>query len=471
MSLLKKKKLIAVFVIFSFLLLVFLFYTVSCGSSFIGMGNSILNSDSQNFERNYSRALGCSRENKSVKFIVNYLSNKNYLVLFLNNAEIRPGGGFMGSYADIKFKDNVLSSWSISDIYIPDGQLEGHVDPPLPIQQAFRTGDWKLRNANWDVNFPDAAHDIVWFFEKGKVDNIDGIIAINLGLVNKWLEIIGPVKPYDFAETVNSQNFSSIAQSYAEDDFFPGSTKKGNYLSSVGKAIFDKTLHINSIQKLKLIHLIYTQLQKQQILIWLKDDDQERLINSLAWDGSLGSYAYDYTYPIESNLGVNKANYFVDRSIVKNVDIDDGQTKSTLKIIWSNNYNSDNLKSKWSGDYLNYQRIVLPLNAQILKITTDRAGLKLDNNKDFFNLPDPKDDLTYTEEIKNNFKIIGFWISIPKQSSGSVTLEYSLPKPTTRGYSFVFKHQPGIYKIPMTIYLNNRQVFNKVVESDLFFQK
>jgi hypothetical protein len=65
------------------------------------------------------------------------LGNKNYLVLLQNDTELRPSGGFLGSYAKVELASTGIKNISVQDIYVPDGQLLGHVDPPLPIQQAF----------------------------------------------------------------------------------------------------------------------------------------------------------------------------------------------------------------------------------------------------------------------------------------------------------------------------------------------
>lgn len=57
----------------------------------------------------------------------------------------------MGSYA------RLLPQLQILDIYTPDGQLAGHVEPPAPIQKAFQNGEWRLRDSNWDPDFTVAA--------------------------------------------------------------------------------------------------------------------------------------------------------------------------------------------------------------------------------------------------------------------------------------------------------------------------
>src|SRR3989344_469487 len=80
-----------------------------------------------------------------------YLDGKTYIVLLQNNTELRATGGFMGSYARIETDKAGIKKIEVQDIYQPDGQIAGHVEPPYPVQEAFRQGWWKLRDSNWDI--------------------------------------------------------------------------------------------------------------------------------------------------------------------------------------------------------------------------------------------------------------------------------------------------------------------------------
>jgi hypothetical protein len=60
--------------------------------------------------------------------------DKNYLILFQNNMELRPTGGFIGSYGVANFGGGKMNGLNINDIYSADGQLKGHIEPPLPIK-------------------------------------------------------------------------------------------------------------------------------------------------------------------------------------------------------------------------------------------------------------------------------------------------------------------------------------------------
>ena len=230
------RKILIFFVFLIALVILPIFY---CSSNINNLFNAVVSGDKENFDESYAKTKYCFGNNDLLSNLPRFLSGK-YLVLLQNNYELRPTGGFMGSYAIITFEGGVLKNWEVQDIYTPDGQIEGHVPPLVPFQQAFKTGDWRLPNSNWNPNFPDAVDDMLWFFAKGGVGDIDGVIAVNFELFEKLIQIVGPFKPYDFDEEVNIDNFYELAQGTAEDNFFPGSRAKKNYLSGVATTLFDK---------------------------------------------------------------------------------------------------------------------------------------------------------------------------------------------------------------------------------------
>ena len=59
--------------------------------------------------------------------ILGFEGKRKYLVLFQNNMELRPGGGFIGSYGILEMENGVVKQFKVSDIYDADGKLTIHV--------------------------------------------------------------------------------------------------------------------------------------------------------------------------------------------------------------------------------------------------------------------------------------------------------------------------------------------------------
>lgn len=373
---------------------------------------------------------------------------KTYLVLLQNNMELRPTGGFMGSYAKLKFVQGGLEKIFVQDIYVPDGQIPGHVDPPWPIQEAFKQGWWRLRDANWDPDFPKAAKVIDWFFQKGKEEKSDGIIAVNLFLFQDLMKIFGPLKLLDYSETVKAENLYQIVQSYSEVGFFPGSTQKKDILSSLALVFLDKLKNLNKKEILPVFFLVWQNLGEKQILFSFTNQKWQETFQRIGWDGSLKKVDFssekefnDYLFLVETNLGANKANCCVERELEQIVDLTDAQViRENLKIYFKN---QSRLQTPyppffWGGNYINFLRIYLPISAERIKVFFQQEEIG-------------PEKMLFEENKALDLQVLGFFVTIPALSQRTVEVVYEYPKIDFKDYHLVIQKQSGIEFLPYTL--------------------
>ena len=198
--------------------------------------------------------------------------HKTYLVLLQNTMELRPTGGFLGSFAMLNFDNGVLSSMKVEDIYVPDGQLQSYVKPPKPVEEyLFQKGGWKLRDSNWDPNFPEAAKTIAWFFDKGGYHNVDGVVTVNFSLVQRILQVIGPLYLPDYNQTISAENIYSFTQVNTEKNFFPGATNKESILGGLARALMRRLEELSSKEQLAIAHTMFEALQTKDVMMWMHD--------------------------------------------------------------------------------------------------------------------------------------------------------------------------------------------------------
>src|SRR3990167_11140202 len=310
-----------------------------------------------------------------------------YIVFLLNNRELRPAGGFMGSFARVEFEKGNLVGIRVQDIYVPDGKLVGHVEPPYPVQESFRQGWWKLRDANWDPDFGSAAATVKWFLEQGGETGIKGIAAVNLDLIQRWLGVIGWVNVPEFGEVVNADNMYSLAQKYAETSWYEGSKQKQEFLGAVGEEVVNLTRNVSIRKYIPLMKLFYEELSKKQMQMWFEDEEMRRIVDSLGWGGRIEKPGreIDLLYVVESNLGANKSNCCVERRLTHDVKRDEHVTREKLRIEWMNTseYDSPVKPVFWGGNYLTYVRVVLPEEAKIQDIKVRGLILRMSTPNDF----------------------------------------------------------------------------------------
>ena len=378
---------------------------------------------------------------------------QSYLVLFQNNSELRPTGGFIGSFGLLTLEGGQLVDFEVKDVYSADGQLKGHVEPPLDLKKYLGEAGWYLRDANWDPDFPSSAARTAWFFDKETGRSVDGVIGINLVLAQKILQATGEIQLPDYQEKINADNFFERAEYYSEINFFPGSTQKQDFLGSVARVLFDKIKQGDEKIWLGLIKNLQPTFKSKDLLVWLKDDEANKILSDLGWGGELKNgecptsietsagkqisnvkCLEDYLMVVEANVGVNKANFFLKRSFSHQVKIDqEGEVKETLRLDYQNNSSSEAFPA---GRYKSYVRIYTPLKSELMAI----------------NIKNPLSGETIAvqdKEIKEEHdrQVFGFLLEVPIQENRSVEITYRLSEKINNDegqYQLLVQKQPGI---------------------------
>ncbi|MFH2085229.1 MAG: DUF4012 domain-containing protein [bacterium] len=375
---------------------------------------------------------------------------RKYAVLFQNNLELRATGGFIGSFAILSFENGKLYDMPIYDVYDSDGQLKGHVEPPSPIKTILGEGNWYLRDSNFDPDFPTSARRAEWFINKSLNFNLDGTIAMTIPSLSALLEATGPLEIPDYNETITGGNLSERVQLHAEVNFFPGSTKKKEFLSTVASALFAKLPSQGGLVSLKLGTALADSVARKDTLISLTNTTTNHVFQTLGWNGSLVDFPCpttlnchkDYAMVVDSNFGVNKANYFIKRNIEEVITLDQNlAVNHVLRLRYQNTATSD----AWpAGTYKNYQRLYLPIGTTIGKI---RVGDKELATKD------------YTVYSEHNRAVLSYLVSVPIKETVIVQIEYTtpqLPQENELLYTWYWQKQPGTSSDDsLTVYLNH----------------
>ncbi|HJX59346.1 hypothetical protein A2V61_03960 [Candidatus Woesebacteria bacterium RBG_19FT_COMBO_47_8] len=291
-----------------------------------------------------------------------------YLILFQNNMELRPTGGFVGSLALVTFDGGRLSDINVLDVYSADGQLKGHVEPPTPIKDYLGEANWFLRDSNWDPDFPTSASRAEWFLGKEIGKAVDGVIAVDLEVARSLLKATGPIKLADYGQQVSSENLYEKTQQEVEEAFFPGSHKKASFLTALAQQLLDAIVNYPKNQSSTLANLIQQNLIERHIQVFLHQKEAQKAISGFGFDGSFlvpscdGNCYSDFLGLVEANVGVNKANYFIKRSFALEVGAEEGVLRRSLLVQYDN---SANPALGSPGRYKAYLRLALPLDVEI----------------------------------------------------------------------------------------------------------
>lgn len=400
--------------------------------------------------------------------------NKTYIVLLQNNTELRATGGFAGSFAKISFDRKGLKEISIKDIYQPDGQLPGHVEPPYPVQESFKQGWWKLRDANWDPDFASAAATVSWFLEQGGEEKVDGVMAVNLDFLKGWLEVVGPIDMVTFNETVTSKNLYTLAQRYAELRVEGNKTEKREFLGAVGAALWERTKNAKPGQLIRLAGLAVDELNNKQILAWVKDEEIQSDFERMRWTGKLTTGwdgSGDYLYVVDSNLGANKADCCIDREVKQEIEKGSPDKEKITLILRNNNeFSAAKPPVFWGGDYINYVRVIVPEAA--VKIVSVRVNGKIlrSATEEDFKIPNStrqsRSEDMFVVERRGDLQIIGFWLVVPAKREGTAQIELENGRNIPEEFKVWVKRQPGIELFNYELLVNGQIRVRKNIDRD-----
>lgn len=376
-------------------------------------------------------------------------ARRKYAVLFQNNMELRATGGFIGSFAILSFENGKLYDMPIYDVYDADGQLKGHVEPPAAIKDILGEANWYLRDSNFDPDFPTSARRAEWFIKKSLNQDLDGTIAVNVSTLVSLLKALGPITVPDYNETITGDNLYERAQFHAEVNFFPGSTQKKEFLSTVANSLFTELPTLTGDVGMKVLEALGTTIQEKNTLISLTSPGTEHIFQTLGWNGHLSDLPCptsqnchkDYVMVVDSNFGVNKANYFIKRHIEEVITFDKNLSINHVLRI---GYHNTSTSTAWpAGTYKNYQRIYLPVGSNL-------AQIKIGDT--------PLSSKEYTITSEHDKIVLSYLVTVPINDKTVVAIQYStpqLPQENELLYTWYWQKQPGTSSSDdLTVYLN-----------------
>ncbi len=361
---------------------------------------------------------------------------QEYLVLFQNSMELRPTGGFIGSLMAVRLVDGVIGEMKIEDVYVVDGQLRGHVDPPQAIRELLGQEHWYLRDSNWDPDFSESGRMAAWFYKKETDRDTSGVIGISLPLILRLLRFTGPIELVDYGDRISADNFFAKSVVYTNKDFFPGSTQKKDFLGSLATALLDRITHLKEDESIQLLRELMSGLASRDIQLYFQDQNLQALVTRYGWSGSLptaetvcqgdGARCYpDFVSVVEANLGVNKANYFVSRNVLDTVSISAaGDVSRQLVLSYKNDAAVD--AGITGGLYKVYTRVYLPNDARRIQVQVDNFTLPFRDTRKKEPSPLPYAELS---AVSGESVAVGVAFEVQPQAERAIDVTYERGRP------------------------------------------
>jgi hypothetical protein len=352
---------------------------------------------------------------------------KTYLILFQNNYELRPGGGYIGSFGILKLKDGHIVNLEVHDTVNFDGRIPDTVPAPYPMEETLGVSSWKLRDSNFAPDFRENANQAEEFYHLGKGgEEFDGVVAISATVLQSFLSITGPVTVPGYPGTYTADNAVLALEYQVEQDYYKQGITFGERKSIIGliaAEILKKTKALPLEKKYDLFKILLKDLNEKDIQLYFKDQKLEAPVMASHWDGLFdGSFAGDYLYVVDSNMNAFKTDYSMRRRYAYTVDRTKEKPEVTLETTYIHTAKEKNYYTK---DYQTYTRVYVPKGSYLETVTGNA-----------------------TPPVYGEYqgrKYFGTILQVPLGTEKTVTYHYTLPSEFRDDpYRFKIQKQPGM---------------------------
>lgn len=348
--------------------------------------------------------------------LLGYPQSKTYLFLLENNTELRPGGGFIGTYGLMKVASGEIVSLKTDNSYNLDAAAKHLkvVSPPAPLQKYLKANAWYFRDANWSPDFPTSAQQALTLYQReGGSKNVDGVLAVTPTLISSLLRLVGPIKVG--SATFTADNFTDKLQYYVDQGYaYAGQdlSQRKDIIGTLTAVLMNRLLSLPVVQWKDLFLLLSQQLEDKQLLFFMNDNSTQSQLEKLNWAGALQpADGADYLLVADANLASLKTDPAVFRTYTYDLQVTAGQAEATLTIEYDHRGKFD-----WKTTrYNTYVRVYVPAGSTL--IDSHGAQLREKSAK--------AGTVSTTSEL--GLTVFGAYKSVEPKTRSELVLHYRLP--------------------------------------------
>lgn len=342
-------------------------------------------------------------------------SDARLLLLNQDSLELRPTGGYIGSYGVLRFLSGTVSLEKFEATEsLPAAQPP--LPPPPDLAPALPRG-WRLSNANWWPDFPTSARAARELFRRQGGGEVDGVVAITERLSARLIGAVGPLSLPSYEKPVVEAGFAERAV-YEVELKRPLDQPRKKFLIELGEVLFDRLFDIPAERVPRVADAMEDAAASGDLQLWFADTARQRRIAPTVLGGRLPRTDGDFLMLVDANLSASKANIGVVKDVTYRVRRQGQRLRALVQVRVRNRVP----QSQINPSYNSYLRLYVPLGAR-------RLGGKP--------LGERAEDGPY--------RVFTESVDVQPLQERVVTFEYLLPPsvaPEGR-YSLVWVRQPG----------------------------
>lgn len=262
------------------------------------------------------------------------------LLLAQDTWELRPSGGFIGSYGILELRDGrleLIRYADATDLPRPRPAVKG----PEPLGSALeRTGvAFSLTETGWWPDFPTSARAAQAAFIRSGGERVDGVLAITQTFLEDLLRgLRASVRVPGYPDVITADNAAERILYHVELKQ-PRDTPRKRFLIELTGVLFDRFRHFGRAQSPVMFDALAGAFKARHAQIYFNDPVINRPFTSAGMDGAMvvPSSDTDFFSVADANLTASKANRWARKKILYRVYWKDG--KPTVKVRILNTHN------------------------------------------------------------------------------------------------------------------------------------
>ena len=300
-------------------------------------------------------------------------SDRQWLLLFLNNTEMRPGGGFMGVYGLLQIRDGEILDISTDNTYSIDELVESdayNVVPPQAISDYLGLDTWYFRDANWAPDFAESSKTSVqllrqeYAFAGLPVPEIHGVIGLTPTVIENLLNIVGDITVD--GTTFTSENFTETLEYEVEYGFVESGVAwedRKEIINDLMDEIMARLMNTQIAQLPALINVFSSMFTQKQMALYSFDAQTQVVFEDAGWASIMDiSDSDDYLMVVDANMGALKTDHAMSKEIEYAIEKVDDHYEAYVDITYHHNGDFN-----WrTTRYQSYTSVIAPLGSQLI---------------------------------------------------------------------------------------------------------
>jgi len=358
-----------------------------------------------------------------------------YLLLFADNTELRPGGGFIGTFAVMGFDHGAYQKPEVTRVGVveePEARLRAYlvggihyVRPPIWLINGFpdhARETMTLGNSAATPNWPDNARLARALYASETGNQVDGVVQLDLTAISYIVRLTGPI-------TLNRANHSPmvVTADNASDLLVAETRSTDKSILSVFEQELLLRLETMSPDRLgKVFTAIQRAAAERHLMVSLDDPTLQAEVDRNGLARPIPAPGNDAAMMVFANAAANKTDHHIQRSLRITVR-PHGQHHAEVTIT------NNNIGPERISRFLEFVRLYVPSNARLTRIS---GFLQPGNN---YIPSSPLGDLG----TENGWRMFGGWLQVQAGRQFTVSWDYVTP-PLGRDYQLTVVKQPGI---------------------------